>query len=247
MLDRISKRVDGRRPPLLVTIVIGRRPDSLLYVRLKEAAAARLGIRTEQIRLPSATAQHRLISIIKKLNRRPDVNGILLQLPLPSHIETEAVVNSIDRHKDIDGLRSDSPFQPPFLLAMVHLLRLSGVRPTSVVILAAPSPLRERLEKMLGRSSTVSTDSARHRIPSSTKKVGAVITFRGHGPRLTGRDITNNTVVIDGGIRRHEGQTVGDASRSVLGVAKAMTPVPGGVGPLTIAYLLDNLTKGHKK
>lgn len=237
----IKQLRSNRQRPTLATIIVGNRTDSELYVRKKEVAAKHVGIKTISVRLPASSSQQRVIQSIKRLNKDPRITSILLQLPLPSHLETKNIIQAIDRVKDVDGLRPDSPVEPPFLLSMLHLAKLGKPTKGLAVILSASSPLQKRLEKLIqSLGHKVKSFPGQKNIPSATKSANLIFTFRGNGPRLHAKDVSNRAVIIDGGIRIREGKTVGDVEASAREKAKAYSPVPGGVGPLTIAYLLKN-------
>lgn len=245
----LARQVAAMRiKPVLATIIVGQRFDSLLYVRLKEAAAKRVGIRTRSITLPSTVSQQRLIRTIKTLNRQTDVTGTLLQLPLPSHLETNSIISAIGPEKDVDGLRADSKIDSPFLQSIIHLVRIGQAKFGRAVILARDTVFRDRLTTALSRLGyRVTADSARRRIPPITKTSSCIVIALGSGPRLLARNITAGTVIVDAGIRQRESKTIGDVDASVFAKAKAVSPVPGGVGPLTVAYLMKNILQLAKK
>lgn len=242
LLRRLRRRVQQlRRPPRLATILVGERYDSSLYVRLKLAAAAKVGIRTEQYRLPATTNQRRLTSLIKRLNQNRAVDGILLQLPLPAHLNADQAVQVIDPRKDVDGFHPDNTYiVPPPVAAVIHFVRLALVRTrANVVILGKRSVFTDQLRQVF--------TAQHHRVTvvqrgwsAITKRADVIITVLGRGPRLLARHVRRAAVVVDVGIRNIGGHTVGDVTPGVWAKAKAITPVPGGVGPMTVAYVLDN-------
>ncbi len=243
ILARLKKRVVLRpHKPFLITIIVGNRPDSELYVTMKERAATSIGLRTKSVRVSARVAQKTLTATIRKLAvAHPDA-GLLLQLPLPSHLETAAVIQAIPPAQDIDGLRADSSFAPPFLRAMEYCLLAGRPLKKTCLLLANPSPLRQRFVSLLQQHRfRVQTDTAHRRIPPSSKNAGAIITFRGRGPMLRPEHLSPQSVVVDGGIRTREGRVHGDVDARVYTDIRAVSPVPGGVGPLTIAFLLQNL------
>ncbi len=244
MLVRLKNKVRrSMRPITLATILVGSRYDSALYVRLKRRAAAGVGIRTEAHHLASTATQSTLEKLIKTLNRRPDINGILLQLPLPKRLSADLAVAAIDLHKDVDGFRPDNTLVvPPPVAAVLKLIALGQPRPNSfAVIVAQSSVFTERLAQALDRAGHFAAVIEPHRrLKDITTQADIVVTALGTGSRLTARDIKRGAICVDVGIRAHGKKTVGDISPSVWTKAKAVSPVPGGVGPLTISCVLEN-------
>ncbi|MBI2984956.1 MAG: bifunctional 5,10-methylenetetrahydrofolate dehydrogenase/5,10-methenyltetrahydrofolate cyclohydrolase [Candidatus Kerfeldbacteria bacterium] len=243
ILTSLKRKIARRRLRLtLATILVGRRFDSLLYTKLKSQAAARIGIKTERYQLSPSTSQAKLRKLIHRLNRRQTINGILLQLPLPRHLDTDRLVRAIAPKKDADGFRSRSKVIPPTVAAVLHLVKLA--RPlarAAVAILGRDSVFtRELKQRLASRGFKATLYRATHRIPGATKNASVVITALGRGPRLTANHIKDGAVIIDVGIRRLTGKTLGDVAPSAWTTAAAISPVPGGVGPLTVAYLLYN-------
>ncbi len=244
ILSRLAAAIRRRhRHPVLATILVGDRFDSDLYVRLKTKAAARVGINTLPYQLPSTVSQAALHRLIQRLNRQRKVDGILLQLPLPKQLNADLAVNQIHPGKDVDGFHpANRRVVPPPVAAVLELLRLAKVsRPRLAMILAKPSVFTQRLtEELERRGFQVVTEHPIKRIPSRTKQAAVIITALGRGPRLRAQHIQPGATVIDVGTRRRGKQVVGDADPSVRNRAAALSPVPGGVGPLTIAFVLKN-------
>jgi methylenetetrahydrofolate dehydrogenase (NADP+)/methenyltetrahydrofolate cyclohydrolase len=242
LLKRLAKNINNsRHKPTLATLLVGRRYDSELYVKIKERTANQIGLHAEIHRLPGSTSQKRLINLIRRLNQRPNIDGLLLQLPLPSHLEAPAVINAIAPNKDVDGLRPDTTLAPPFLQALIQLTNLGHPQKGLAVILARDTAFSDRLKEALTEMGlTAVIKAAPRRIPPICQRANLIVTLLGRGPRLTAADIRRGAVIIDGGIRQREGKTVGDVDQSAWSKAKAISPVPGGVGPLTVAYLLKN-------
>lgn len=243
LLQLLKKKVrSSKRPIILASIIVGRLFDSRLYVRLKSAAAERIGIKTIHWSLPQNTTAHQLRSLITMLNHNQTINGILLQLPLPPHLLTNQIVKTISPAKDVDGFHQRSPVTPPTIAAVWHLLRLAQPRAgAAAVILGKKSVFSRDLKSLLARHQIHATIiPAVKKIPSVTQSADIIITVLGRGPRLTATHIKPGAVIIDVGIRQRAGKTVGDVDPSAWVKAKAVSPVPGGVGPLTVAYLLYN-------
>jgi methylenetetrahydrofolate dehydrogenase (NADP+)/methenyltetrahydrofolate cyclohydrolase len=242
LLHRLTQRViKSRKPITLATILVGERYDSALYVRLKQQAAAEVGIRTKQIQLPEQVTESRLIATIEKLNQNGYVHGILLQLPLPEHLDTDKIIQLINPAKDVDGFHPENELiVPPPVAAVEHFLDMARPKGKSrVVILGRKSVLTTQLQnRFAGRG--WKTEILEHNWASQTSQADIIICVLGRGPRLTGAQVKAGVIVIDVGIRKLKGKTVGDADQSVWAKAKAITPVPGGVGPMTVYYVLHN-------
>lgn len=244
VLKKVQRAVARRRRPItLATILVGARYDSGLYVKLKQRAAARVGIRTEAHHLPSNTSQAKLEGLIQSLNRRTAINGILLQLPLPARLHADAAVATIDPKKDVDGFQAKSTaVTPPPIGAVLKLLALGRPLPHRfAIILGQRSIFTERLTRAIedeGHDAvTVEPHANMRRILT---KADIIVTVLGRGPQLHAQDVRSGAIVIDVGIRKHGKRTIGDVHAGVWHKAAAISPVPGGVGPLTIACVLEN-------
>lgn len=265
--DGVKAHVEKGGPvPGLAVVLVGDRADSSAYVRGKENACEEAGIFTETIRLPASVPQDELLGVVGDLNRDARFHGILVQLPLPSHIDEDAVVWSIDPAKDVDGLH---PFNMGLLLAgkprfvpatplgvqrmlLEEGINLSGAR----VAVCGRSNIVGRplaallLNKAANANATVTIcHTGTKDLPQVTREADIVIAAVGRAATVTADMIRPGATVIDVGINR-----VDDASRKrgyrlagdvaydeVAKVAGAITPVPGGVGPMTIAMLLHNV------
>lgn len=244
MLVQLKKKViNAKRPITLATILVGSRYDSALYVKLKSRAATRVGIHTEAHHLPSTTTQAALEKLIASLNRRKNIDGILLQLPLPKHLDADAAVAVIDPRKDVDGFRPNNTLVvPPPVGAVLKLIALGKPKPKSfAVIVAQQSVFTERLAQVLDKAGHFTAVVEPHRrMKDIITKADIVVAALGTGPRITARDIKPGAICVDVGIRQHGKKTVGDFHPSVWSKARAVSPVPGGVGPLTVSCVLEN-------
>ena len=241
--------------PGLTVILVGEDPASTVYVRNKERAAHEVGFESNTIRLPVDASQSVLLAYIAQLNEDPGVDGILVQLPLPSHIDAGSIVRAIDPLKDVDG------FHPENVAALaLGTPRLIPCTPRGILLLLreAEVPLRGARAIVLGRSNivgrpvaslllaadaTVTIAHSRTRdIASECRRCDIVIAAVGRAEFVRGDWIAPGATVIDVGINRGaDGGLVGDvAFGEAVSVAGAITPVPGGVGPMTIACLLEN-------
>ena len=242
LLHRLTQRVrKSRRPITLATILVGERYDSALYVRLKQQAAAEVGIRTKPIQLSEQVSETRLLATIQKLNQNHYIHGILLQLPLPPHLDTDKIIQAIDPTKDVDGFHPENEWiVPPPVAAVEHFIDMARLKKKSrVVILGKKSVFTKQLQsRFAGRG--WKTEVLQHDWAAQTRQADVIVSVLGRGPRLNRGQVKSGAIVIDVGIRKLNGKTVGDVDQSVWTRAKAITPVPGGVGPMTVYYVLYN-------
>lgn len=239
-----------RRPITLATILVGSRYDSALYVKLKRKAAARAGIHTTFFHLPEKVSQKKLEELLHTLNRDTTVYGILLQLPLPKHLDADAAIAVMDPKKDADGFHKANTFiTPPPIAATLHLLKLAHPKPNSfATIVAKPSVFTERLAHELDRLGYPTAITSPHpNMSLLTTASDILITAIGTSVFIHAAEVKKGAIIIDVGIRKHGKKAVGDISPNVWNKAAAISPVPGGVGPMTIAYLLWNTYQLAKK
>jgi methylenetetrahydrofolate dehydrogenase (NADP+)/methenyltetrahydrofolate cyclohydrolase len=250
---RVEKLADDGKRPGLATIIVGENPASAMYVRIKHSACDRVGIKSENVNLPEDANLDDIMETIRGLNEREDVNGILLQLPLPGNRDPAPAMAAIDPTKDVDGFH---PVNMGSLLAgaerlvpctprgIIWALERLGVdlEGKEVVIVGHSNVVGKPLAAMmLNRNATVSVchvftkDLAAH-----TRKAEVLVVAAGV-PGLIKRDMVRpGAYVFDVGINRVGNKTVGDVEfDEVLKVAAAVTPVPGGVGPLTVSMLMS--------
>lgn len=244
MLAQLKIKVaKHRRPITLATILVGSRYDSALYVKLKRRAAASVGIKTEAHHLLSSATQPQLTRLIHSLNKKKGITGILLQLPLPKQLDADAAVAVIDPKKDVDGFQLNNNLViPPPVGAVLKLIALGKSHPRSFcAIVAQQSVFTQRLALALERvgyaAAIVEPGKHTGRI---TSQADIIVTALGTGPQLSATDIKAGAVIVDVGIRQQGKKTVGDVHSSAWSKAKAISPVPGGVGPLTISCVLEN-------
>jgi methylenetetrahydrofolate dehydrogenase (NADP+)/methenyltetrahydrofolate cyclohydrolase len=255
ILEDVEKlRSTGKRPGLAV-ILVGDDPASKVYVGRKKKACESLGFYSEEHRLPAATSEDELLKLIRTLNSKADIHGILVQLPLPSHLSSQKVIETIDPHKDVDGMH---PFSLGKLVAGLPGLR--SCTPAGVMVLLEHYglPVAGKRAVVIGRSIMVGKPMAQLLLEanatvtichSRTQNIGDVIreadiVVAAIGkPRFVKADmVKEGAVVVDVGINRMpDGKLVGDVDYdTVAPKASAITPVPGGVGPMTIALLMKN-------
>jgi len=258
--DGVAKLVDdhGIKPGLAV-VLVGEDPASQVYVRSKGKQTVEAGMNSYEHRLDASTSETDLLGLISKLNEDPDVHGILVQLPLPNHLNEDLVINSVAPHKDVDGFhisnvgmlgtgqKSMVPCTPLGCLMMLRDYHgtLSGL--DAVVIGRSNIVGKPMAQLLLGDSCTVTIAHSRTKdLENVVKRADIVVAAVGRANMVPGDWIKKGATVIDVGINRipkPEGGTrlVGDCDYdSCADAAGAITPVPGGVGPMTIACLLAN-------
>lgn len=253
--ERASKL---EKSPHLVIVRIGEDPASVSYVRGKDAKAKETGLRSTVHVLPEETTQAELLKLIDDLNKDEDVNGILVQLPLPKHVNEQEVLLAIDPDKDVDGfhpmnvgrLWTNQPASVPCTpQGVMYLLKHYGIDVAGkrVVVIGRSNIVgRPMAGLMLNSHATVTVVHSRtQNLAEVTREADIVVAAIGKAHFVTPDMIKPGAVVVDVGINRLEREgkkprLVGDVHPDVAGVASAMTPVPGGVGPMTIAQLLGN-------
>jgi methylenetetrahydrofolate dehydrogenase (NADP+) / methenyltetrahydrofolate cyclohydrolase len=257
--ERVKSLSDRGVTPGLAAVLVGEDEPSKIYVGGKQKASAEVGIHSERLDLPADISQQDLIEQIERLNRDPDVHGILVQLPLPAHIEVTPVHEAIEPTKDVDGLtpfsvgrmvRGEPIFLPCTPLGIVELLVRSGVtlEHTEVVIVGRGAlvglPLAIMLAQKAPRANATVTvchtgtlDLRKH-----TRRAEILVVAAGRPGIVTADMVMPGATVVDVAVNRlSDGRLVGDVDfEEVAKVAGAITPVPGGIGPMTIAMLLVN-------
>ena len=244
--------------PGLAVVLVGEDPASQVYVRNKHASTVEVGMNSYEHRLAADTSEADLLALIGRLNTDPKVNGILVQLPLPGHLDSDLVINAINPAKDVDGFhisnvgllgtgqKSMVPCTPLGCLMMLrdHHGSLSGL--TAVVVGRSNIVGKPMAQLLLGDSCTVTIAHSRTKdLAALCRSADILVAAVGRAEMITGDHVKPGATVIDVGINRVErdGKTrlVGDVHyASAAAVAGAITPVPGGVGPMTIACLLAN-------
>lgn len=253
---RINARVAaGHRPPGLAVVLAGEDPASKVYVNSKKKACAEVGITSFEHKLPGTVREADLLELVEQLNHNDLVDGILVQMPLPSHIDPELVTDNILPEKDVDGfhpcnigrLATGRPvFRPCTPKGIMHLLNSTGqeIAGMDAVVLGRSGIVgRPMAMELLARDCTPRIcHSQTHDLPSQVRQADILVAAIGKANHVPGEWIKPGAIVIDVGINRLEdGSLVGDVNyESASQVAGFITPVPGGVGPMTIACLLEN-------
>ncbi|WCR10017.1 bifunctional methylenetetrahydrofolate dehydrogenase/methenyltetrahydrofolate cyclohydrolase FolD [Paracoccus stylophorae] len=254
----IAGQVDAMRArgitPGLAVVLVGEDPASQVYVRAKGKQTREVGMTSFEHRLPADTSERDLLALIGRLNDDPAVNGILVQLPLPEHMDEAAIINAVDPAKDVDGFhilnvgllatgqKAMVPCTPLGCLMMLrdHLGDLSGRR--AVVVGRSNIVGKPMAQLLLRDSATVTIAHSRTQdLPSLCREADILVAAVGRPGFVKGDWIKPGATVIDVGINRTPDGLVGDVDfEAARAVAGAITPVPGGVGPMTIACLLAN-------
>lgn len=256
----IAKQVElrvkeGKRRPGLAVILVGDDPASQVYVRNKTNACEKIGFTSEAIVLPSSTEQAELESLIDKFNDSPEMDGILVQLPLPEHLDSDALLERIRPDKDVDGFH---PFnlgrlaqrlpllRPCTPKGIITLLESTGqtIRGKDAVIVGASNIVGRPmgLELLLAGCTVTTTHRFTRNLPEKVSQADIVVVAAGKPGLVKGEWIKPGAIVVDVGINRLEdGTLVGDVEYEVAKErAGWITPVPGGVGPMTVATLMEN-------
>jgi methylenetetrahydrofolate dehydrogenase (NADP+)/methenyltetrahydrofolate cyclohydrolase len=251
--ELVEKLADQGIVPGLATILVGSDPSSQMYVRIKQSACARVGIRSENVILPKDSTKLQLIQKIRELNQRNDIHGILLQLPLPSKLDPSKAMTTISPEKDVDGfhpinmgalLLGNERLVPCTPKGIIYALERLGIclEGTEVVIVGHSNVVGKPLAAMMiNRNATVqichiyTKELSRH-----TRRAEILVVAAGVPGLIKKNMVKEGVYVFDVGINRMGDRIVGDVDfESVKEVAAGITPVPGGVGPLTVAMLLS--------
>ncbi|SNR58511.1 bifunctional methylenetetrahydrofolate dehydrogenase/methenyltetrahydrofolate cyclohydrolase FolD [Desulfurobacterium atlanticum] len=260
-IERLEEAV-GRRPGLAV-VLVGDDPASKIYVKNKERTCEELGIKSVGIRKPSSITQEELESIIDDLNGRDDIDGILVQLPIPEHLDSQKIINLISPLKDVDGFHPvnmgkvvlglfDEGLMPCTPYGVIKIFEAYGIelQGKNAVMVGHSNIVGKPLANMMvNLNATVSVCHVYTRDLKSYTKEADILCVATGVPHLIKEDmVKEGAVVIDIGISRVNGKIVGDVDfEKVKGKVSAITPVPGGVGPMTIAMLMYNTVKAFKR
>ena len=248
--------------PGLAVILVGDNPASKTYVANKQKSCEAIGMFSELIKMPEDTTQDALLDQIRDLNNRQDIHGILVQLPLPKHIDEDAVIATISPEKDVDGfspisvgkmMLGQDTYLPCTPFGVMKLLEHSGIDVAgkhAVIVGRSHIVGKPMGQLLLQKDATVTyTHSKTPDLPSFTKQADILIAAVGRENFITKEHIKPGAVVIDVGINRDENNKLcGDVNfADVDGIASHITPVPGGVGPMTITMLLENTVQAAEK
>lgn len=250
ILEQIAKLP---KPPKLAVVLVGDNPASLSYIRQKRKAAERLGMDFELFSFEASISEQELVAAIQGLNNNPDITGFIVQLPLPAHIPTNAIIAAIDPEKDVDGFTAEN-IGRLFLgtadlisctpRGIMELLNRSDmdVRGKSVTIIGRSNIVGKPLSLlMINAGATVTVCNSQTKdIGHYTRNSDIVVVATGQPKLLTLDMVKPGTVVIDVGFSVVDGKISGDADYEAIEPTCLITPVPGGVGPMTVAMLMKN-------
>ncbi|GAA6942621.1 bifunctional methylenetetrahydrofolate dehydrogenase/methenyltetrahydrofolate cyclohydrolase FolD [Aggregatibacter sp. oral taxon 458] len=260
--QQISQYVaQGKRAPGLAVILVGADPASQVYVGSKRKSCAEIGIASKSYDLPETTTEQALLELIEELNQDAEINGILVQLPLPKHIDSTKVIEQISPEKDVDGfhpynvgrlcqriptLRACTPY------GVMKLLETTGISfyGKHAVIVGASNIVGRpmALELLLAGCTVTVTHRFTEDLASHIRQADILVVAVGKPKFIKGEWIKEGAVVVDVGINRLEGKLVGDVEFDVAAQrASYITPVPGGVGPMTVAMLMQNTLSAYEK
>ena len=255
-------KADSGIVPGLAVVLVGENPASLVYVRNKKKACEQVGINSYEITFPADVSEAELLSSIKELNTNPDVHGILVQLPLPAHINEETVINAIDPDKDVDAFHPSNvgkimignytflPCTPAGIMDLLDYYNIDVSGKKCVVLGRSNIVGKPMAHLLLERNGTVTVCHSRTRNLAEETKCADVLVVAVGKPEFVNADMVKpGAVIIDVGINRtNDGKLVGDVEfSSVSSVASYISPVPGGVGPMTITTLLKNTFSAAKQ
>ncbi len=246
--------------PNITTIKIGNNPESNIYLKLRDKACEKVGIKTNNIELTESTSDKEIINLIARLNDDKKVHGILLQFPIPKHLSTEKLINSLNPKKDVEGLTplnlgkniiGDEYIVPCTPLAVLKILEEEKIRiqGKDVVIINHSNIIGKPLTTLLlNRNATVSvTHIFTKDLKNYTIKADLIISASGVPKLINKEHIKQDAIIIDVGITKTSNGVIGDIDfDSVKNKASKITPVPGGVGPVTVACSLVNMAKTFK-
>lgn len=261
ILDKLSLKVNRLdAAPNLVVIQVGNDPASSVYVRNKERTAERVGINSETVKLSKHITQDELLEIIDKYNHFTDVNGILVQLPLPKHIDEQVILEAISPMKDVDGFHplnvgklniGQKQMIPSTPAGIMELLKANHIELEGkhVVIVGRSNIVGKPLAHLLleANATVTITHSRTKDLKHLTKLADILVVAIGQSEFITKDYVKTGAVVIDAGINRTESGLKGDVDfNNVKSKVAAITPVPGGVGPMTIAMLMNQTYQAYR-
>jgi methylenetetrahydrofolate dehydrogenase (NADP+) / methenyltetrahydrofolate cyclohydrolase len=253
--SEISQLKEKSVIPGLAVILVGSDPASKVYVNSKKKACEEIGISSQVIELPDNVAQEELLGIVRKLNNNKNIHGILVQLPLPKHIDEEAIIESIDPKKDVDcfhpenvgrlsiGIGKLMPCTPAGIIEILKRYNIEIAGKECVVVGRSNIVGKPMAAMLLNNNGTITiAHSKTKNLSEVTKRADIIISAVGKAGLITKDMVKKGVVIVDVGMNRLEnGKLVGDVEfENVKEIASAITPVPGGVGPMTIAMLMQN-------
>ena len=246
--------------PRLATVIVGGDPASKMYVRMKHRACEQVGIGSVGIELPADSTTDKVLEAVTRLNRDTDIDGILIQLPLPKQVDAGRVIEAVSPKKDVDGFHPENlgllfsgqprfcPCTPGGIMTLLkeYKIPLAGTR--AVVVGRSIDVGRPMAALLLNADATVTICHSKTRdLAEELKRADILVSAIGKAHFIQPEMVKKGAVVIDVGINQVDGKLAGDVDYvKVAGIASAITPVPGGVGPMTIATLMENTYRAAK-
>jgi methylenetetrahydrofolate dehydrogenase (NADP+)/methenyltetrahydrofolate cyclohydrolase len=260
--EEIAQKISQNktRPPTLATIMVGEDPDSLVYFKSQQKACTQVGILPKPVQLSETSTQKEVIHMVHMLNHDPEVDGIIMQMPLPKHLQKDEIIQEISWKKDVDCMTSinmgflfmGNPYMVPNTpLSVMTMLAEYNIDLTGkeVVVIGRSNVVGKPLSMLLlGENATVTIcHSKTKNLPSVSKKADIVVAAIGRAEMIDETFIKEGAIVIDVGINYENGKIKGDVNQEkVMNIASYLTPVPGGIGSLTTTLLLQNTIKAFE-
>ena len=233
--------------PDLAAILVGEDPASKMYLKLKQKACDKVGISFFSYLLDKDCSEEKILEVINFLNNDPDINGIIIQLPLPKKFNQDKLIIAINPVKDVDGFHPQTKVISPNVLGIIELLKQTKVnlKNKKVIVLSNSEIFSQPFKKLLRNSKVeyLNPRSAIRHLQSGLKQSDVLVAAIGKPNFIKPSMIKKNAIIIDVGINKARGKTIGDVDPKVDKIAAFRSPVPGGVGPMTVAMLLQNLVK----
>jgi len=247
--QEVIKLEERKIQPFLATIIVGENPVSLNFIKIKEKAACNLEIDFKIYHLPGIATAPSVLDLIDELNRNKFVHGIVLQLPLPEDLNAQKIIKAIDPQKDIDGLLGKYP--APTAAAILEILKFYKIdyKDKKIILVGHGTLVGQPLEKMLTAQGIepLVCDSKTTDLKGELLTGDIIISATGVPGLIVPEMVNENAIIIDAGTAECNGKIRGDVDPKVYEKVKAYTPVPGGVGPVTVACLMRNLVLAAKK
>lgn len=263
ILRELKSKIDKEKvKPGLGVVLVGDDKASRIYVGLKQKAAKEIGMKFKKVKLSEKTGEREILEEIKKLNNDKNIHGIIVQLPLPKHLNANKIISAIDPQKDVDGFHKENVklflagrerFVPVFPGAIMKLIEASRKKlaGTSALVIANSKEFGEMMEVFLEKKGVRANYILQKNVKNNLekiKKADILVSACGIPGLVNGKMIKNGAVVIDGGITKKGKKTLGDVDfESTKKLTGFISPVPGGVGPVTVAMLLQNTYEAMKK
>ncbi|GBE17263.1 bifunctional protein FolD protein [bacterium BMS3Abin15] len=257
MLEDIKDKIKSENlNPGLAVILVGNNDASKIYIDIKDEAAAKVGIDFQKIEMSEDVSEGEVLEKISELNKEKEINGIIVQLPLPKHLDKLKIIKAIDPQKDADRfhpenlelfLKGDDDMQPPFPRAIMELINYSGENLESKegIIICNSDKFGKVMQFILEKHGTSSEYILKEDIQSNSeniKNADILISACGVPGLIRGDTVKQGVIIVDGGITRADGKIIGDINPdSVKDIDGYISPVPGGVGPVTVACLMENV------